>query len=178
MKPETGDTSLMTHGNIQRRILFFAVPVLIGNLFQQLYNTVDSLIVGNYLGSEALAAVASTGSMIYLIIGFFNGLAMGAGTIIARHLGAHDNESAASAVHTSIALGLVCSILVSVTGFFLAGPVLKLMGSPDDVLPISAKYLSIYFAGSFSVILYNILSAFCNLPETADIHSFIWLSVR
>lgn len=149
-------TALMTQGDIKRRMLFFAIPVLIGNLFQQLYNTVDSLIVGNYLGAQALAAVASTGSLIYMIIGFFNGLAMGAGTVIARDLGARDDDAASAAVHTAIALGLLCGVAVSVAGYFYAEPILRLMGSPDDVLSTSARYLRLYFAGSFSVIMYNV----------------------
>lgn len=147
---------LMTQGSIKKKILLFAIPVLIGNLFQQLYNTADSLIVGNLLGAQALAAVTSTASLCYLIIGTFNGLAMGAGTVIARHIGAQDNDAVTRAVHTAVALGLVCSVIVSVGGYFAAGPLLKLMDSPEDVLPLSTKYLSIYLGGSFSVVMYNI----------------------
>lgn len=149
------NTTLMTQGDIRKRMLFFAIPVLIGNLFQQLYNTADSLIVGNFLGAEALAAVASTGSLVYMVIGFFNGLAMGAGTVIARYIGARDDEATSESVHTAVALGVACSAAVSVAGYFLAGTILRAMGSPEDVLPISTRYLSIYFGGSFSVIMYN-----------------------
>lgn len=147
---------LMTQGSIKKKILLFAIPVLIGNLFQQLYNTADSLIVGNLLGAQALAAVTSTASLCYLIIGTFNGLAMGAGTVIARYIGARDDDAVTRAVHTAVALGLVCSVIVSVGGYFAAGPLLRLMDSPDDVLPLSTKYLSIYLGGSFSVVMYNI----------------------
>lgn len=150
------DRNLMTSGDVRKKILLFALPVFLGNLFQQMYNTADSLIVGRFLGKEALAGVTSTGSLVYLIIGMFNGLAMGAGTVIARHIGAGDDSAVEKDVHTSIALGLLCSVIVSVGGYFVAEPVLRLMGAPENVLPISVKYLSIYFAGSFSVIMYNV----------------------
>ena len=153
---EREDKNLMTSGDVKRKILLFALPVFLGNLFQQMYNTADSLIVGRFLGKEALAGVTSTGSLVYLIIGMFNGLAMGAGTVIARHIGAGDDAAVEKDVHTSIALGLLCSVIVSIGGYYIAEPVLRLMGSPEKVLPISAKYLRIYFAGSFSVIMYNV----------------------
>ena len=152
----TDELNLMTSGDIKKKMLLFALPVFLGNLFQQLYNTADSLIVGRLLGEEALAGVTSTGSLVYLIIGMFNGLAMGAGTVIARFIGARDDAAVEKAVHTSVALGIFCSVLVSVGGYFIAEPVLRLMGSPENVLPISTRYLSIYFAGSFSVIMYNV----------------------
>ena len=150
------EKNLLTIGDIKKKMLLFALPVFLGNLFQQLYNTADSLIVGRLLGKEALAGVTSTGSLVYLIIGMFNGLAMGAGTVIARFIGARDNEAVEKAVHTSIALGIVCSFIVSIGGYYIAEPVLRLMGSPENVLPISTRYLSVYFAGSFSVIMYNV----------------------
>ena len=156
MKASSNGTALMTEGSIRKKMLLFALPVILGNLFQQLYNTADALIVGRCLGAEALAAVASTSSLIYLIIGMFNGLSAGAGTVIARYIGARDDEAVSQTVHTAAALGLACGIFVSVGGYFLAEPLLRLMGSPDDVLPSSARYLSIYFGGSFAVILYNI----------------------
>ena len=150
------EKNLLTVGDIKKKMLLFALPVFLGNLFQQLYNTADSLIVGRLLGKEALAGVTSTGSLVYLIIGMFNGLAMGAGTVIARFIGARDNEAVEKAVHTSIALGIVCSFIVSIGGYYIAEPVLRLMGSPENVLPMSTRYLSVYFAGSFSVIMYNV----------------------
>lgn len=149
------DANLMTEGDIRKKMLLFAIPVMLGNLFQQLYNTADSLIVGNFLGPQSLAAVASTGSLIYLIIGLFNGMSMGAGTVIARYIGARDDDFTERAVHTAIAVGLLFSVVISAGGYFLAEPLLRLMGSPEDVLPQSARYLSIYFGGSFSVIMYN-----------------------
>lgn len=150
------EVNMMTEGSIRKKMLLFAVPVFLGNLFQQLYNTADSLIVGNCLGEEELAAVTSTGSLIYLIIGLFNGLAMGAGTVIARHLGAGEKDRASKAVHTAVALGLVCGAAVSVLGYYGAGFLLRLMRSPENVRPISTRYLSLYFAGSFFVVMYNV----------------------
>ena len=149
------ETFNMTRGSISKVMTRFAVPVLIGNLFQQLYNTADSMIVGNTLGKEALAGVTSTGSLIYLIIGLFYGLAMGAGTVISRFIGARDDEATGKAVHTTVALGLVCGIVVSVAGSLMAETMLRWMGSPEDVRPISTRYLRIYFAGGFFVVMYD-----------------------
>lgn len=96
----------MTEGSISRKIIFFAIPLFIGNLFQQLYNTADSLIVGNFLGSNALAAVSSSGNLIFLMVGFINGIALGAGVVIARYYGAKNKEYLQKAIHTTVAFGL------------------------------------------------------------------------
>ena len=96
---------LMTSGSIPKQMVFFALPILLGNLFQQLYNTVDSLIVGNFLGSQALAAVSSSGNIIFLMIGFFNGVAIGAGVVISRYFGAREIERMQKAIHTTVAFG-------------------------------------------------------------------------
>ena len=98
--------NLMSEGIIWKKIIFFAMPLFLGNLFQQLYNTADSLIVGNFLGSNALAAVSSSGNLIFLMVGFFNGIAMGAGVVIARYFGARDIEHMQKAIHTTVAFGL------------------------------------------------------------------------
>ena len=104
---------LMTEGNIRRRLISFAVPVFIGHFFQQMYNTVDSLIVGNLIDADALAAVTSTASYIYLMTAFFMGFAMGAGVVIARHIGARDHAATGKAVHTAVGLGLIFSVLMT-----------------------------------------------------------------
>ena len=96
----------MTEGSISKKIIFFAIPLFLGNLFQQLYNTADSLIVGNFLGSNALAAVSSSGNLIFLMVGFINGIAMGAGVVIARYYGAKKRDSLQKAIHTTVAFGL------------------------------------------------------------------------
>ena len=145
----------MTEGGFRKKILFFAGPIFIGQLFQQLYNTADSLIVGQFLGKEALAAVSSTGSLTYLLIGFFMGFSTGAGIVIARWIGAEDEQRASKAVHTAVAMGLMFSVILSVAGVLFCPVFLKWMGSPEDVLPLSSLYLRVYFGGSTGLIMYN-----------------------
>lgn len=153
---EAVNKNLMTEGVIWKKIIYFAMPVFFGNLFQQLYNTADSLIVGNYLGSEALAAVSSSGNLIFLLVGFFNGIAMGGGVIIARYFGARDHENLERAIHTSVAFGIAASLILTIFGMTLAPQILKWMGTPDDVMALSVSYFRIYFAGSFGFVMYNI----------------------
>ena len=129
--------TLMTSGPIWKKIILFALPLFLGNLFQQLYNTADSLIVGNFLDSNALAAVSSSGNLIFLMVGFFNGIAMGAGVVIARYYGARNIESLQKAIHTTIALGLAASAVLTLAGVVLAPQILIWMGTPADVLPQS-----------------------------------------
>lgn len=152
------DTQLMTVGDYRKKIIFFAIPLFIGNLFQQLYNTADSLIVGNYLGSQALAAVSSVGSLVYLFVGFFMGFSTGAGVIIARYIGARDEENTSRAVHTTVMLGILLSIIMTILGITLSPWILKLMSTPDDVFEMSKIYLQIYFAGFSALIMYNIFT--------------------
>ena len=147
--------NLMTEGNIRRKMLGFALPILAGYFFQQLYNTVDALIVGNYLDTDALAAVTSTSSYTYLMVGFVAGFATGAGIIVARHIGAGDEEDTRKAVHTAAALGLVFSLILTVVGVGVTPAILRLMGTPESVLPRSCAYLQVYFGGSFALIMYN-----------------------
>ena len=116
----------------------------------------DSLIVGNFLGSEALAAVACTGNLIFLLVGFFNGTAMGAGVVIARFFGAKDYERVKAAVHTDIAFGLVCGAVMTVLGYFLTPQILQWMGTPENVFSDAVWYVRIYFLGSLAVIMYNV----------------------
>ena len=146
----------MTEGSISQKIIFFAIPLFLGNLFQQLYNTADSLIVGNFLGSNALAAVSSSGNLIFLMVGFINGIAMGAGVVIARYYGAKKRDCLQKAIHTTVAFGLVAGAALTVLGMLLAPKILVLMGTPADVLPESIVYFRTYFAGSMGVVMYNI----------------------
>ena len=152
----TEDKTRMTEGSISRKIILFAIPLFLGNLFQQLYNTADSLIVGNYLGSNALAAVSSSGNLIFLMVGFINGIAMGAGVVIARYYGAKDKENLEKSIHTTVAFGIAAGIALTVIGMLLAPKILVLMGTPAEVLPESIPYFRTYFAGSIGVIMYNI----------------------
>ena len=146
----------MTSGSIWKKMVFFALPILLGNLFQQMYNTVDSLIVGNFLGSSALAAVSSSGSLIFMLIGFLSGIASGAGVIVARRFGAGDREGLHKAVHTTVALGIVSGILMTVVGVLLSPQILRWMDTPESVMPGSVAYLQIYFCGSLGFVMYNI----------------------
>ena len=152
----TQHATLMTEGPIARQLISFAFPLLLGNLFQQLYNAADSLIVGNILGSDALAAVSSSGSLIQLLIGFFNGLAMGAGVVISRHYGARDMARMQKTIHTMLAGGLVVGCFMTVFGAALSPVLLRLMGTPESVLPQSIAYFRTYFFGSLAFVMYNI----------------------
>ena len=149
------DTNMMSEGSIAKKIIYFAIPLFLGNLFQQLYNTADSLIVGNFLGSSALAAVASSGNLIFLLVGFFNGISVGAGVVIARFFGAHDHKRVHLSIHTTVALGTVCGIVLTILGVVFAPKILILMGTPQDVLPNSIIYFRVYFMGSLAFVLYN-----------------------
>ncbi|MBQ7341069.1 MAG: MATE family efflux transporter [Oscillospiraceae bacterium] len=137
-------------------MLLFALPVFLGNIFQQLYNTFDAWCVGYYIGDDALAAVSSSGSLIFMMISFFNGVAMGAGVVIARLFGAKQYDSMQKAIHTAIVFGLITGVLLTVAGVLLTPLILKLMGTPKDVLPQSISYFRWYFAGAIFTVMYNI----------------------
>ena len=141
-------TTNMTEGNPFKTIVLFAVPMIISNLFQQLYNAFDAWCVGNYIGDDALAAVSSSGSLIFMMVSFFNGLAMGAGVVIARLFGAKEYESMRKAIHTAIAFGLVTGILLTAVGVGLTPIILRWMGTPAEVLPQSISYFRWYFIGA------------------------------
>lgn len=146
----------LTKGSIWKAMLFFALPVFLGNVFQQLYNTFDAWCVGNYIGDDALAAVSSSGSLIFLMVSFFNGVAMGAGVVIARSFGARQYDAMGKAIHTAIAFGLVTGATLTVTGVALTPTILRWMGTPADVLPQSIEYFRYYFCGAIFTVMYNI----------------------
>lgn len=162
---ENKGTKLL-EGSIWKGIVSFAIPMFLGNLFQQLYNTVDSLIVGKFLGSEALAAVTSSGSLIFLMVGFFNGIAVGAGVVISKFYGAKDYDNLKKAVHTDVAFGLVAGGLLTIIGLILAPQMLQWMGTPVEVLPNSIAYFRTYFMGSIAFVMYNIVMGI--LQATGD----------
>lgn len=149
-------STLMTEGPIARQLIAFAFPLLLGNLFQQLYNTADSLIVGNFLGSEALAAVSSSSNLIFLLVGFFNGLAMGAGVVIGRYYGARDIDRVQKTIHTMLTTGVIVGAFLTCAGVILSPVLLRWMGTPETVLPQSIAYFRTYFFGSMAFVLYNI----------------------
>ena len=145
----------MTEGNIAKLLITFAIPLLLGNIFQYLYNTVDSLVVGNFVGKEALAAVGSTTYIINTLVMFFGGISVGASVIISRYFGAHDDETLHQAIETTMALTFIGSILCTVAGIALSPLLLRFMDTPEDVLPSSSVYLRIYFGGITGLMVYN-----------------------
>jgi putative MATE family efflux protein len=151
------EKNIMTEGSIQKKLISFAIPLFLGNLFQQMYNAVDSFIVGNFEGKEALAAVSTAGNLIFMIVGFFNGISVGAGVVIARFIGARDDENTEKAVHTTVALGLIFSILMTIIGVGLTPVFLTWMNTPANVFPESSMYFRVYFAGSLGLVMYNVL---------------------
>lgn len=153
----TQSHSLMTSGPIGRQITAFAVPLFIGNLFQQLYNTADALIVGRLLGNEALAAVSATGSLVFLLVSLFAGIAAGAGVVISRYFGAREQDKLQTAIHTNIAFNLTASLVLTLVGTLFTPAILRWMGTPEDVMGLSVEYIRIYFAGSLGLVMYNSL---------------------
>lgn len=145
----------MTKGSITKNLILFAIPLFFGQLLQQLYNVVDSVVVGNVLGKEALAAVSTTGSLIFLMVGFINGLFMGNSVIIGKRYGAGDNEGVKIAAHTGIAFAIVMGLVMTGWGYFFTPTLLKWMGTPADVMPSSVLYFKIYFLGGLGNILYS-----------------------
>ncbi len=146
---------LMTQGAIWKKILLFSLPLLLGNVFQQLYNTVDSVIVGNYVGGDALAAVGTSGPIINLLIGLFMGIATGAGVVIARYFGAQDSEGVHDAVHTTLAATFIGGLFLTVVGVLLSPTVVRLIGVPENIMADSISYLRIYFGGIIAMMTYN-----------------------
>lgn len=146
---------LMTQGAIWKKILLFSLPLLLGNVFQQLYNTVDSVIVGNYVGGDALAAVGTSGPIINLLVGLFMGIATGAGVVIARYFGAQDSEGVHDAVHTTLAATFIGGLFLTVVGVLLSPTVVRLIGVPENIMADSISYLRIYFGGIIAMMTYN-----------------------
>jgi putative MATE family efflux protein len=161
-KQEKQTTMDMTEGSPVRLILAFSLPVLLSQLFQQMYNTADSLIVGRFLGTEALAAVSSSGTLIFLMISFFTGIAMGAGVVISRYFGAGDELRVSQAIHTLMALALVSGILLTLIGVLLTPTLLVWMQTDPDVLPQAIEYFRYYFLGSLALVLYNVCRSIMN----------------
>ena len=144
----------MTKGSITKNLVFFAIPLFFGQLLQQLYNVVDSVVVGNVLGKEALAAVSTTGSLIFLMVGFINGLFMGSSVIIGKSYGAKNYDRVSAAAHTGITFAVIMGLTMSVVGYFFTPVLLGWMGTPADVMPNSVLYFKIYFLGGLGNIMY------------------------
>ncbi len=145
----------MTTGNIALQLIQFSVPLIVGNLFQMMYNTVDSLVVGNFVGKEALAAVGSTTMIVNMLVFFFNGVSIGAGVVISRYYGAREYDWLHRAVETTIFITLVCGVLFTIIGVLMVHPMLVFMSTPDDVMESATIYLRIYFMGMMGLLVYN-----------------------
>lgn len=145
----------MTRGSIVRHLLVFAFPLLLGHIFQQLYNMVDTWVVGNYVSNEAFSAVGSVGPIINTLIGFFSGFASGAGAVISQYYGAKQEEKVSATVHTAVGMTFLLGIVFTVLGIFMTPYMLQLMNTPEEVIPQSTTYLTIYFSGVLFLMLYN-----------------------
>ncbi len=153
MKKDT--VHLMTEGSVPKQILLFTLPLLLGNLFQQLYNTADSVILGKYESDAALAAVSSSGSLILLLNSLFVGIFVGAGVVISREFGAGHEDTMKRAIHTTVAFSLFSCVILTVLGVSVTPLLLQIMGTPESVMPESVAYFRIYFAGISTTLLYN-----------------------
>lgn len=155
-------TKDMTRGTPWKLITSFALPVFLSQVFQQLYNTIDSLIVGKELGTAALAAVSSSGTLIFLMISFFIGSSMGAGIVISRYFGAKDYDKVSRAVHTNLALGITSGVILTVIGVVFTPTFLRWMDTDPEVMPEAITYFRYYFAGALAIVLYNTCKGIMN----------------
>lgn len=155
MNKQNNQAVLMTSGPITSQIIRFAFPVFLGNLFQQLYNTFDSLIVGKFVGDDALAAVSSSGTMIWMMVGLIFGIFAGAGVVIAQYFGAEDYKKVHDSIHTTIAMAIIFGLSLVVLGITFSPQILRWIHTPENVLPNSVLYFRIYFAGGLFNVLYN-----------------------
>ena len=161
MKNSVG-TKDMTEGNTYSLMLGFALPTLLSEVFQQLYNTADAFIVGKCLGTSALAAVTSSGTLIFLLVSFFIGMSMGAGVVISRYFGAKKEDEVSRAIHTVLAFGIVSGILLTVVGVAFTPTFLKWMQTDPEVMPQAVEYFRYYFLGAMALVLYNICRSIIN----------------
>ena len=145
----------MTSGSIVKQVILFSLPLMLGNIFQMLYNTVDSIVVGNFVGKEALAAVGATTMIVNMLVFFFNGFSVGAGVVIARHFGARDMKRLHTAVETTMTMTFVFCVLFTIIGVAGVKPMLRFMATPDDVFADATTYLTIYFLGIAGLLIYN-----------------------
>lgn len=156
------NTLLMTQGNIWKLLITFSIPLIIGNLLQQMYNTADSIIVGNFVGSNGLAAVGSGTALINLIIAFAQGAAVGAGVVVSQYIGADKKDKIKISVHTSICISIIFGLILSLLGIFASPSLLIMMKTPKVVLKSSILYLQIYCGGLIFNVIYNMATGILN----------------
>lgn len=169
-------TILMTEGVIWRQILLFSIPLILGNLLQQMYNTMDSVIVGNFVGSDALAAVGASSSLLYLLIAFSTGAATGAGVVVAQLYGAGDEKGVHDAVHTALGIAVVLGLILTVVGIVVSPKLLEWMNTPEDIMDQSVEYLRIYFAGVVFNVIYNMAAGILNAVGNSK-RSLLYLGI-
>ena len=169
-------TILMTEGVIWRQILLFSIPLILGNLLQQMYNTMDSVIVGNFVGSDALAAVGASSSLLYLLIAFSTGAATGAGVVVAQLYGAGDEKKVQDAVHTALGIAVVLGLILTVVGIVVSPKLLEWMNTPEDIMDQSVEYLRIYFAGVVFNVIYNMAAGILNAVGNSK-RSLLYLGI-
>ena len=145
----------LTEGSIWKQLLIFAMPLMLSNFLQQLYNTADLLIVGRFAGTQAQAAVGATGALANMLVGFFVGLATGCAVVVAQMYGAEDDDGLYRMVHSAMSIALVSGLVLSIGGFLFSTPLLRAMDTPSDILPEASSYLKIFFIGSIPSLLYN-----------------------
>lgn len=152
----------MTTGNISSQMIAFALPIFLSQVFQQLYNTADAFIVGKFLGTEALGAVTSSGTLIFLLTSFFIGTTMGAGIVISRYFGEGNADKVSRAIHTNIAFGLACGVVLTVVGVIFTPTFLRWMNTDEVILPFAIEYFRYYFLGGLALVMYNICRSIMN----------------
>lgn len=145
----------MLNGPLLPNIWAFAVPLMVTNLLQMMFNAADTVVVGRFAGQQALAAVGATGSLCFLLVALFDGLSVGSNVLIARHLGAGNYDNIEKSVHTAMTMAMVSGLALALAGFFLARPMLELMSTPEDIIGLSQLYMRIYFIGAFFSVIYN-----------------------
>ena len=145
----------LTEGSIMKALIAFAIPLFFSQLLQQLYNMADAWVVGNFATNDAFAAVSMASNLTFVIIGLFNGIAIGGGVVISRYFGAKDEENTSIAIHTNLLFSVIASIFSTALGLIMVPPLLKMMNTPDSVMPDALMYFNIYFAGVSTVIMYN-----------------------
>ena len=149
----------MTSGSVLKKMLLFSFPLMGSSILQLLFNAADIIVIGRFAGDNSLAAVGATASLINLLVNLFVGLAIGANVLTARYYGAKRDEDISQTVHTSIALSIVCGTGLAIIGILISNPILAMMGTPDEILPLSTIYMQIYFAGMPAMMIYNFGSA-------------------
>ena len=163
-KPRAAALTDMTQGAILTQIICFALPLFIGNIFQQLYSTADCFVVGRFLGKDALAAIGSTSQLVLTIVNFFNGFATGAQVVISQCFGSKNTLSLRKAVHTALMSSFLISLLMTVLGLVCSPLMLHMIGVPQEVFEQANAYLKIYFLGIVFLIFYNMGSGILRAP--------------